>query len=82
MGSLGDGVGNGVMIIVNGVVFGEFGMADPDEAQLSFLAKKMLAMPHKNRDELKVGRPTTGAKISPENDKTMSPTKRGDRRKR
>jgi hypothetical protein len=31
-------------------------MTDPDEAQLSNLAKKMLATPHKNRDESKVGK--------------------------
>jgi hypothetical protein len=31
-------------------------MTDPDEAQLSKLAKKMLATPHKKRDESKVGK--------------------------
>jgi hypothetical protein len=32
-------------------------MADPDEVQLSKLAKKMLAMPPKKREESKLGKP-------------------------
>jgi hypothetical protein len=31
-------------------------MTDPDEIQLSKMAKTVLAMPHKRRDESKVGR--------------------------
>jgi hypothetical protein len=34
-------------------------MADPDEVQLSKLAKKMLAMPHKKREDSKLGKPRT-----------------------
>jgi hypothetical protein len=32
-------------------------MADPDEVQLSKLAKKMLAMPPKKREDSKLGKP-------------------------
>jgi hypothetical protein len=31
-------------------------MIDPDEAKLSKLAKSVLAMPHKNREESKIGK--------------------------
>jgi hypothetical protein len=45
-------------------------MADPDETALSKLAKKMLAMPHKKREDSKVGTPKAkitkprGAKVT------------------
>jgi hypothetical protein len=46
----------------NGRISGGFAMTDPDEAELSKLAKKMLSTPHKNRDESKVGKAKPEAK--------------------
>jgi hypothetical protein len=37
-------------------------MTDPDEAQLSKLAKKMLATPHKKREDSKLGKLRAAAK--------------------
>jgi len=38
-------------------------MTDHDEVQLSKLAKRMLAMPSKKRDESKIGKPKVKAEI-------------------
>ena len=50
-------------------------MADPDEAQLSKLAKRILSMPHKKREESKIGR--TKAKENVKSSKSVAATKKG-----
>jgi hypothetical protein len=50
-----------MIVMGNGSVPGEHVMIDPDEARLSKLAKSVLAMPHKRREESKIGRGKKGS---------------------